>query len=44
MRLHKKALAMFQISDLVFTGEGLSAVRKSVEQAVGSDIIFGSNS
>ncbi len=24
------------------TGEGLSAVKKSVEQAVGSDIIFGS--
>ena len=26
------------------TGEGLSAVKKSVEQAVGSDIIFGNNS
>ena len=25
------------------TGEGLSAVKKSVEQAVGSDIIFGSS-
>ena len=25
------------------TGEGIAAVRKSVEQAVGSDIIFGSN-
>jgi len=26
------------------TGAGMSAVRKSVEQAVGSDIIFGNNS
>ncbi|MDD2355078.1 MAG: V-type ATP synthase subunit F [Lachnospiraceae bacterium] len=26
------------------TGEGISAVKKSVEQAVGSDIIFGGNS
>ena len=25
------------------TGEGLAAVKKSVEQAVGSDIIFGNN-
>lgn len=28
MAAHKKALAMFQISDLVFTGEGLSAAER----------------